>query len=398
MKFALLGVDAEVLAVAKELVAGGEHEIVAVIEPGEFLAELRTLAPLAKLSDEWEGLLLTGVSGVVIVGRAAISAETRADQLRKLTQAVVPLVLVQPACEYIIGYELEMIRSDVRGVIIPYYPGIFDDHLRTLRDTVLDGQSTIGLSSIGRVEQLVFQRRMRERTKASVTAQLARDAEMIRQVLGDIRQMGASGSLDDARGPVNLSVQLTSQQGLLARWSVEPGGQPNDATITLLGDTGKATLELSNISPSRLTIQSQAFPSPVHHASEVDALVDRLTDAISGKNVDGPTWLDACRASEIADTVPRCLARGKTIDLYNEEHTEEGAFKGTMAVGGCLIIMLGLFVLVVVVMVEGLQLPLRNFFLWRIWPLYLLVPMVIFLMFQVLGWLANSSKRESDAR
>ena len=53
----------------------------------------------------------------------------------------------------------------------------------------------------------------------------------------------------------------------------------------------------------------------------------------------------------------RSLARGRTIELFNEEHTEEESFKGVMAMGGCLLLVMALGVLFVAVVVEGLRLP-----------------------------------------
>ena len=43
------------------------------------------------------------------------------------------------------------------------------------------------------------------------------------------------------------------------------------------------------------------------------------------------TWADAARAVELADTVPRSLAKGRAIDLHQEEFSELGTFRGTMA-------------------------------------------------------------------
>src|SRR5205814_10724809 len=95
-------------------------------------------------------------------------------------------------------------------------------------------------------------------------------------------------------------------------------------------------------------------------------------------------WLAACRDQEAAEAIDRSLARVRTIELFNEEHTEEESFKGVMAMGGCLLRVMALGVLFIAVIVEGLQLPMRGWALWRLWPLYLLVPIVAFLLLQLL--------------
>jgi hypothetical protein len=48
-------------------------------------------------------------------------------------------------------------------------------------------------------------------------------------------------------------------------------------------------------------------------------------------------------------------------------------------------LVLAFCVLLVVSLVEGLQLPLRNAREWKLWPVYLLVPVGGFLLLQLLG-------------
>jgi hypothetical protein len=109
---------------------------------------------------------------------------------------------------------------------------------------------------------------------------------------------------------------------------------------------------------------------------------------------DAESWLAACRDQEAAEAVDRSLARGRTIELFSEEHTEEQSFKGIMAMGGCLLLVMALGILFIAVIVEGLRLPMRGWPLWRIWPLYLLVPFVVFLLLQLLPFVV---KREVAA-
>ena len=80
----------------------------------------------------------------------------------------------------------------------------------------------------------------------------------------------------------------------------------------------------------------------------------------------------------------RSLLRGRTIELFNEEPTEEQSFKGVMAMGGCLTLMASFGVLLLVALVEALQLPIRGWLIWRLWPVYLLTPLAVFLLMQLL--------------
>ena len=88
----------------------------------------------AALSENWEELFLQSSADAVIVGRGGKEAaaranidpaERRADQLRKLVQAAVPLIVVCPACEAIVGFEIEMIRRGYQSIIVPFIPGGF---------------------------------------------------------------------------------------------------------------------------------------------------------------------------------------------------------------------------------------------------------------------------------
>jgi myo-inositol 2-dehydrogenase/D-chiro-inositol 1-dehydrogenase len=95
-------------------------------------------------------------------------------------------------------------------------------------------------------------------------------------------------------------------------------------------------------------------------------------------------WDEACRALEIEEAIERSSRRGRTIDLHHEQVSEEETFKGMMAVGGCAMLVWVLSMLLMAGLVEGLQLPLRNTIVWRLWPLALILPLALFLLLQLL--------------
>src|SRR5262245_16132461 len=117
MRFALLGYDDDVLNLTRAALEAG-HELAAVFEVDNHPAELpRALDDVPQAA--WENLLLGTLADFVIVSHGDYS-ERRADALRKLVQAAVPLLVVQPACEAIVGFELDMILVDSHGIVIPY--------------------------------------------------------------------------------------------------------------------------------------------------------------------------------------------------------------------------------------------------------------------------------------
>jgi hypothetical protein len=55
-----------------------------------------------------------------------------------------------------------------------------------------------------------------------------------------------------------------------------------------------------------------------------------------------------------------------------------------MASTGCMLLLMILFAIFVVALVEGLQLPLRNSTIWRLWPVALVIALAGFLGLQFL--------------
>ena len=126
MKLALLGCDPDALRLVRHLARDREHQLVRVFEADAFQADLQRLAPAAAWGVEWELLLAGAEVDAVIVGhddRTGQPDDVRIDQLRKLVQGAVPLLLVHPACEAIVALELDMIRRDSHCPMAVYFPG-----------------------------------------------------------------------------------------------------------------------------------------------------------------------------------------------------------------------------------------------------------------------------------
>jgi hypothetical protein len=400
MKFAILGADDETLQLAAEAVLRQGHQLVAAFDCGQFADSLRELATSIRLNDDWESLLVGSSCQAVIVGRgqAGLSRETgipdeerRADQFRKLAQEGVPLLLAHPACEAIVGFEIEMIRRASGGVMVPWIPGERHPLLAELARQAGQPQD----SPIGQIEQIVFEREQHDRSRPAVLAQFARDAALLRQLIGTIRSVSASGPAPqlgrDPLGPRtsekpalgNLSVALSGTEGIPARWSIGPAAMEPLGRITLVGERGKTTLYMPESGRWRIEPESPSAKAAAADWNDLAETVTHFSHAVAGKSTEGGAWLAACRDQEAAETIDRSLARGRTIELYGEQHTEEASFKGVMAMGGCLLLVLALAMVLIAAIVEGLQLPLRNWAIWQAWPFFLLAPIGLFLLLQL---------------
>jgi hypothetical protein len=403
MKLAVVGADEESLNLLQWAAVHGGHELVAAYDSDAQATQLRAINPQIPLSDNWEELFLSSFADAVFVGRGGKEvaartnidpAERRADQLRKLVQASVPMIVVCPACEAIIGFEIEMIRRDANARVIPYVPFVSHQSIDRLSEWILQDSE----SPVGKIEQIVLEREQADRSREAVLVRLARDATLLREFIGTIQTVSASGPpLAVGRDPLgpkpkeplslaNLSVNLGGDVGITARWSIAPSSNHELGRLTIIGDRAKAVLTMPGSGDWSLQLpDGTAITEPANVSDDAERVCSWLTHAKeSDEFYDSDSWLSACRDQEVAEAVDRSLARSRTIELFNEEHTEEESFKGVMAMGGCLLLVMALGVLFVAVVVEGLRLPIRSWPLWRLWPFYLLVPIVAFLLLQLL--------------
>src|SRR5487761_1116145 len=176
MKFALLGSDPDALALALAVARSHEHRLVWGHELGDAEAALRVAAPGAAIADHWEVLLDGSLADVVIVARA-VDQEVRSEQLRKLAQAGVPLIVSHPVVDsMLVYYELDMIRQENHAVLLALTPDRWPPAWRHIGELVqLDDQSPLGA-----LEQVVIERSSATRDRWSVLRHFARDLEHAR--------------------------------------------------------------------------------------------------------------------------------------------------------------------------------------------------------------------------
>jgi hypothetical protein len=403
MKLALIGADNEALELLRWAVSGGGHALVSAFDVAGRATDVQAIAPHVRLNEHWESLVLGSAVDAVIVARAGAGLtaatgipddERRAEQLRKLAQAAVPMLVICPACEAIVGFEIEMIRRDVCGIIIPYIPGENHPGIAALENLASWGQT----SPLGAVEQITFECEQADRSRPSVLLRFARNVTLLRHLIGTVRSLTASGPSPtvgrDPLGPkpkelaslANLNVHVAGDEGLAARWSMAPPVDRDQGRLTVVGQRGRLVLHMPAHEAWRLEATGNVTPPALTGHDEFTRLFWQLDHALSSPEefYDKASWLGACRDQEVAEAVDRSLARGRTIELFGEEHTEEDSFKGVMAVGGCLLLSMALLVVFVATVVEGLRLPLRDWMIWKYWPIYLLVPVVVFLLLQLL--------------
>ncbi|HZZ71852.1 MAG TPA: hypothetical protein VFE24_06335 [Pirellulales bacterium] len=385
MRLALLGADDQTVAFVRDLTANTTHEVVWGTELGDHETELRQLLPRLQVGAHWESLLDRSIAAAVVVARLPDS-ELRIEQLRKLLQAEVPAVVMHPICEImLLAYELEMIRTDLRGVLVPDLPDRLHPASNALREL-----ARRGAPQLGPLEQITFERFLPDRSRAAVKAQFARDVDFLRWLDGDIARLAAQAGSQADSNYANLAVQMSGALELPLRWTVGPQQGTLAARIALVGSEGQAVLAIPAVAGEwTLTVANEAID--VRTLGEVFSPAARtlreLERAVSRQSLHGASWADACEAIELSETVQRSLKRGRTIELHDEDFSESGRFKGTMASLGCGLLVAGV---VIALFIAVLQWVFRLFgwragviFLRR-WPLLVLGLLLVFLLLQIL--------------
>jgi len=374
------------LPLLERLQAHRQYRVLGWYDSVDHELPLRALFPDAQSMGSPADLMQAPVEGVVIVGRGG-DWRGHESVLRELARIGVPLILVQPACSAIFAFELDMIQRDTGALMMPFHTAAFHPAIDTLARWVANPAS----SPVGTTEQIVLERTARDRSDEAVWSALARDGLLLRRMLGDFRQVGAMQASDKEPSLANLSVHLNGEFVAIARWSMGPAGDRPEAVLTLVGTDGRATLHMPDPGAWTLTTGTGA---PLEDFSAYDpaaAVLRHLKAALENADV-SPNWEDACRAMDLADLAGESVRRGKTLAVHNEQLTEEGTFKTIMAAGGCLLLMSTLFFLLVVTVVEGLELPIRQTRLWKTWPIVLFTPLAIFLGMQFLRMLFPRTK------
>jgi len=396
MRIGLLGCDSRMVEVVRAAVRRGDRVVVASGIPPGGLAGIDL-----PQSRSWDPLLDAAVCDVVFVGADGWD-ESRAEAVRTLVQAGRPLLLAQPLeLSMLWAYELDMIRSDTGGLLVPCLPDRLHPFMARLEATI--AASLAGVGETGPAESLLLERRMQDRSREAVLAQLARDADLIRGLTGDPSRLSTLGAANPDTAWNTLAVGFTGPTHLPVRWQVAPGVPPG-LTIRLQTATATTSIDCPDDSSRPWTWSGQGAASTLEtgafdRGAAMLGVLDRCRTGTADRDdgIAAATWADAARAIELAETVPRSLVKGRAVDLHREEFTEMGTFRGTMASLGCGLIMAALLVVVVATLVAGIA---REFG-WKAagtladsWPVIVLAVLGLFLVLQLLPLIVGAGREQ----
>ena len=389
MKLGLLGVDARIA-----------EAVSAAAERGDTITigcDLPTAGPLADLvaadvprDPSWEPLLDSRVCDAILVGGDGWT-DARADGVRALVQSGRTLLLSHPlTLSMLWAYELDMIRSDSGATLIPFLPDRLHPFIRRLQTRIEAGLA--GADPLGAVETIMMERRLVDRSRDAVLRALAIDADLVRVLAGDPSRLSTLGAADADAAWNTLAVGFTGPTQVPVRWQVVRGERPG-LRITLVHARGSTTVDIPDDSPDRTghpTSLAWTWSGDHDETLAFDrgaVMLDELHRGREPTMINPAAWSDAARAIELAETVPRSLARGRAIDLHQEEFSELGTFRGTMASLGCGLVLGALFLLVLATLVGGIAREVGWPWGERIagiWPQVVLAVLGLFLVLQLL--------------
>lgn len=397
LKLGLLGGDTQIAAVVAAARATGDAIVLGCDLPAPETAAA-DFPPDIPRGDSWEPLLDDRTCDAVLVGADGWS-DQRADAVRGLVQAGRMLLLAHPPMLSMLwAYELDMIRSDSRATLLPFLPDRLHPFIARLKAqvelAVADGHP------LGRLETITLERRLPDRSRDAVLRQLARDADLVRVLGGDPERLATLGGTLETAWPT-LAVELTGSQQVPVRWSVARG-EVSSLRITLIQDRGSTSVTIPAHGSAWVWEDTTATAPPAPPPFDRGAVMLGLLRKACSPGNDSPPltaiptadWADAARTIELTETVPRSLTKGRAIDLHQEEFSEIGTFKGTMASLGCGIVLAALFVLILAALVGGIAKEAGWAFGERIasaWPGFVLTAFILFLVLQVLPMLIGGS-------
>lgn len=393
MKLAVLGTDADVLALVAAALSAG-HQVVWLgdVRPQD-RDQLQSIVPRFRVSEDWESLLDHRLADAVIVGHGEAAEALRAEQLKRLAADIMPVLAVHPIGTSVLAYyELDMARHEVHGILRHYAPLADSPALAILSDWVASGSGPIGA-----VHQIVLQRSLDDCGRESIIRHLARDAETLRTVAGGIRSVSAVGPRAADASYASLQVQMTTPGTTTLRWAVTPAPHGvSSATLQLIGERGVAEFDLATGDRLTTTIAGHTESQPLPPFDAPRAAIDSLAASLSANGTAGAeaasTWQAATAAMEVVDTIELSLQKGRTIEVHQQRLTEQLAFRGTMAAFGCGLLLVTFFVLILAGVVgDVLGLPIRQF-----WPIILLAVLAIFLLMQALPWIVKRRPPSAD--
>jgi predicted dehydrogenase len=357
-RVALIGCDEQVLALIERGIAGGQVAIAAAVDAEAFAERLRQLAPETRFVSEWESILDGETVDVVIFAEPTAPfldlPERRVEQLKKAAGAGLDLVLFHPACDGLLGYELEMARSTNRRRIITACPEAEHPIFRMLANRIANGD-------LRKIDQVIVDRAGLAADRQSILTIFVKDATLLRTLFGTPSKLNANGPSPESENWSNLAVLLTTADGPKIRWNLDPTESFHGLRMTIIAANGRAlvTLDADGVE-GKLTIGERGEQANTNSDWAYEIWAKLAAPREEEFAEEDPVWLAACRDLDLAAALQRSIARGRVVELKVDRATEAANFKGVMSAWGCLLLLGALLFFCIWSVVGALELTWTN--------------------------------------
>jgi myo-inositol 2-dehydrogenase/D-chiro-inositol 1-dehydrogenase len=367
MNILILGEGPAEEAWAHALVDHPEHRLWAAC-PG-----LKSFPNLPGGRDLDDALATAGVEAVIVGGEP----ELRAEGLRRAAAAGLPVICLHPpgpnADPY---YQIALSRQETGAIVVPDIPARLHPGLEAIAKALRQG-------SVGAFRELRYELPIEPSAGNDLIGEhFPRVVDVVRRLIGEIEATTATGDPPGPNPTQSLVVQLRGPEGRRAEVRLIADSRET-AHLTLNGTDGAISLEHdpSFLGTSRLIVRT-AGANPSTEVLEPwnphTAILDVLTLAVRTGDVPHPNLFDGTRAMEVAEATARSLRRGRTVDMFYEEMSEEGNFKSVMTGIGCAMLLgaLGLYCVALAAWAFGYR--------WSVYLAWAIPPLLfVFLVLQL---------------
>lgn len=332
-------------------------------------------------------LAIAGVEAVVVGGDWTL----RSEGLRRAAGSGLPVIPLHPPGENADPYyQIALSRDETGAVVVPDLPARRHPGLLALRAAIDKGE-------LGAFRVLRYELPAGRPEHGLVLDVFSRAVDAVRACLGEIETISAVGDPPGERPTFGLVVQLRATGGHRAEIRIAPGDDPT-ARLVLEGSGGSLRWDHDRdlSGPSmlvRCTPRDGEITTEISPWNPRAAVMRALETALATRSEADPGLMDGTRAMELAEAAGRSLRRGRTIDLFYEEMSEEGNFKSVMTGLGC-----GLLVAALLLLPVALAGPVFGF-RWTIYLAWLVPPLlVLFLLVQLLRLGLSRPDRNRETR
>ncbi len=333
MKLVVLGDDPRTRELVDNLIERGSHEIV---------SSCPQLPGFPGTSDLEAVLSEKDVEAAIVGG----SPELRGEWLRRAAgQGWTCLCLHPPGFDTDPYYQVALSNHEFRAVIVPDLPWRFHPAVTEVRRmTGPDGEA-------GPIESVEFELTVPSSGKSLVLEPFSKWVDVVRVLIGEIENIAAMGMPSGTEPSDRLTVQMRASRERRAEmrirtdahdWVVRMAVTSRDKVIEwrseLSGTTGGKLRILSRkTDPTALApVEERTIDLPDWNPSSI--MIERWEQASLRQAPALPGLIDGMRCMEVAEGAIRSLKRGRALDLYYEEVSEENNFKTIMTSLGCMMV------------------------------------------------------------